>query len=108
MTAAMLCEASATPAAELSLPEVRACAVRLLPADRRTRVALAHVVVGPVVLVLSVARLRRGLEVRPPVAEDGRSAIGASPELWERMRVAALAAVQADPDARAHLNRRAG
>jgi hypothetical protein len=108
MTAAMLCEASATPADELSLPEVRACAVRLLPADRRTRVALAHVVVGPVVLVLSVARLRKGLEVRPPVAEDGASAIGVSPELWAQIEAAALAAVQADPAARAHLSRRAG
>src|SRR5689334_13120143 len=103
----MLCEAPTIPAADLPAPEVRACAVRPLPPDRRTRVVLAHVAVGPMVLVLGVARLRKGLEVRPPVAGDGGPAIGVSPELWERIEAAALAAVQADPDTREYLSRRA-
>jgi hypothetical protein len=106
MTTTMLCEAPPSPAAELPTHEVRVCAVRPMPLDRRTRVVLANVVVGPVVLVLSVARLRRQMAVRPPVAADGAPAIGASPELWARIEAAVLAAVEADPAARAHLGRR--
>jgi hypothetical protein len=93
-------------AADPSEPEVQVIAVRPLPADRRTRVVLADVVVGPVVLVVGVARLRRQVVVRLPVAEDGSPAIGISPELLARIEAAALAAVQADPAARAHLSRR--
>jgi hypothetical protein len=54
-------------------------------------------------LVLGVVRLRRRLQVRPPVADGGGPAIGASPEVWAPIEQAVLAAVQADPAARAHL-----
>jgi hypothetical protein len=94
-------------AAALPAPEVEAIAVRPLLGDRKTRVVSVRMVVGPLVLVLGVARLRKRLEVRPPVADDGGPAIGASPETWARIEAAALAAVQADPAARAHLGRRA-
>ena len=60
-------------------------------------------VVGPLVLVLGVVRLRRRLQVRPPVADGGGPAIGASPEVWVPIEQAVLAAVQAAPAARAHL-----
>ena len=50
-------------------------------------------------LVLGVVRL----QVRPPVADGGGPAIGASPEVWAPIEQAVLAAVQADPAARAHL-----
>jgi hypothetical protein len=43
------------------------------------------------------------LRVRPPVADGGGPAIGASPEAWAPIEQAVLAAVQADPATRAHL-----
>jgi hypothetical protein len=43
------------------------------------------------------------LQVRPPVADGGRPAIGAKPEVWAPIEQAVLAAVQTDPAARAHL-----
>jgi hypothetical protein len=70
-----------------------------LAADQRTSVVIVHVVVGPLVLVLGVVRL----QVRPPVADGGGPAIGASPEVWVPVEQAVLAAVQADPVARTHL-----
>jgi hypothetical protein len=81
----------------------RVVTVRPLAAERRTPVVIVHVVVGPLVLVLGVVRLRRRLQVRPPVADGGGPAIGASPEVWAPIEQAVLAAVQADPAARAHL-----
>lgn len=96
--------APTTPATEQPMPEVRVCAVRPTPPDRRARVVLVRVVAEPVVLVLGVAQPRGSrLQVRVPVAEDGGPAIGATPELWARVEQAALAAVQADPAARTHL-----
>ena len=71
--------------------------------ERRTPVVIVHVVVGPLLLVLGVVRLRRRLQVRPPMADGGGPAIGAKPEVWEPIEHAVLAAVQADPAARAHL-----
>jgi hypothetical protein len=97
-------EMPAGPGLDLSAPEVQVTAVRPLSGDRRTRVVLVNVVVGPVVLVLAVARLRRMVVVRPPVADDGGPAIGVSPELWARIKEAALAAVEADPSARAYFS----
>jgi hypothetical protein len=81
----------------------RVVAVKPFVAERRTPVVIVHVVVRPLVLVLGVVRLRRRLQVRPPVADGGGPAIGASHEVWEPIEQAALAAVQADPAARAHL-----
>src|SRR5688572_12242977 len=102
MTARVLREVP--PAADLSPPEVAVTTVRPLLGDRRTRVALAHVALGPVVLVVAVARLRREVVVRLPMAEDGSPALDISPELLARIEAAALAAVAADPAARAHLS----
>lgn len=59
--------------------------------------------VAPLVLVLGVVRLNRKLQVRPPVADGGGSAIAARPEVLEPIEQAVLAAVQVDPAARAHL-----
>jgi hypothetical protein len=98
------CVARAREATGLSAPEVMAVAVRPLSEDRRTRVVLVDVRVGPLVVVLAVARLRRQVVVRLPLADDGEPAIGASPEMWERIKAAALAAVEADPAARAYLS----
>jgi hypothetical protein len=81
----------------------RVVTVRPLAAERRTPVVIVHVVVGPLLLVLGVVRLRRRLQVRPPVADGGGPAIGASPEVWELIEQAVLAAAQADPAARAHV-----
>jgi hypothetical protein len=50
-----------------------------------------------------IVRLQCRLRVRPPVADGGGLAFGASPEVWALIEQAALAAVQADPAARAHL-----
>jgi hypothetical protein len=100
----MLHDALPPPAAELLVqvtPQV--VTVRPLAAERRTPVVIVHVVVGPLVLVLGVVRLRRRLQVRPPVADGGGPAIGAKPEVWEPIEQAVLAAVQVDPAARAHL-----
>jgi hypothetical protein len=95
---------SCRAAAELpTLGTPRVVAVRPLAAERRASVVIVHVVVGPLVLVLGVVRLRRRLQVRPPVAESGGPAFGASPEVWAPIEQAVLAAVQADPAARAHL-----
>ena len=80
----------------------RVVTVKPFVAERRTLIVIVHVVVGPLLLVLGVVRLRRKLQVRPPVA-DGGPAIGARPEVWELIEQAVLAAVQADPAARAHL-----
>jgi hypothetical protein len=68
-----------------------------LAAERRTLAVIVYVVVGPLVLVLGVVRLRRRLQVRPPVADGGGPAFRASPEVWAPIEQAALAAVQADP-----------
>jgi hypothetical protein len=81
----------------------RVVSVRPLAAERRTPVVVVHVVVGPLVLVLGVVRLRRKLQVRRPVADGGGPAIAAKPEVWEPIERAVLAAAQADPAARAHL-----
>src|SRR6478735_8865174 len=64
---------------------------------------IVHVVVGLLVLVLGIVRLQRQLQVRPPVANGGGSAISAKPEVWDSIEQAALAAAQADPATRAHL-----
>ena len=53
--------------------------------------------------MLGIVRLQRRLRVRPPVADGSGPAIGASPEVWGPIGQAVLAAVQADPAARAHL-----
>src|SRR6476620_1199323 len=81
----------------------RVIAVRVLAAERRTPVVIVHVVVGPLLLVLGVVRLRRRLQVRPPMADGGGPAIGAKPEVWEPIEQAVLAAVQVDPAAWAHV-----
>jgi hypothetical protein len=100
----MLHDALPPPAAELLVQVTpRVVSVRPLAAERRTPVVVVQVVVEPLVLVLSVVRLRRRLQVRPPVADGGGPAIGASPEVWAPIEQAVLAAVQADPAARAHL-----
>jgi hypothetical protein len=100
----MLRDASLAPAAELPAQAApRVVTVRPLAAERRTPVVIVHVMVGPLVLVLGVVRLRRRLQVRPPVADGGGPAIGASLEVWASIEQAVLAAVQADPAARAHL-----
>jgi hypothetical protein len=94
----------ASSAAELPVQVTpRVVSVRPLAAEWRTPVVLVHVVVGPLLLVLGVVRLRRRLQVRPPVADGGGPAIGASPKVWEPIEQAVLAAVQTDPAARAHL-----
>ena len=100
----MLHDVPPSSAAELPVQVTpRVVSVRPLVADRRSPVVIVHVLVGPLVLVLGVARLRRRLQVRPPVADGGGPAIGASPEVWDPIEQAVLAAVQADPAARAHL-----
>ena len=100
----MLHNAPTSSAAELPVQVTpRVVSVRPLAAERRTPVVIVHLVVGPLVLVLSVVKLRRRLQVRPPVADGGGSAIGAKPELWELIEQAVLAAAQADPAAQAHL-----
>ena len=94
-----------TPAAT-DLPVLitpRVISVKPLGAQRRTPVAIVHVVVGPLVLVLGVVRIQRKLMVRPPVADGGGSAIGAKPEVWGPIERAAIAAVRADPVALAHV-----
>jgi hypothetical protein len=93
-------------AREPSAPEVQVIGVRPLSETRRTRTVLVHVVIGPVpvVVVLAVARLRRQVVVRPPLADDGKPAIGVSPELWGQIKAAALDAVEADPAARAYFS----
>jgi hypothetical protein len=102
----MLRDAPPAAAAELqTLGTPRVVTVRPLAAERRTPVVIVHVVVGPLVLVLGVVRLRRRLQVRPPVADCGGPAIAARPEVWELIEQAVLAAVQVDPAARAHLGR---
>jgi hypothetical protein len=52
---------------------------------------IVHVMVGPLLLVLGVVRLRRRLQVRPPVADGGGPAIGVSPEVREPIELAAPA-----------------
>jgi hypothetical protein len=100
----MLHDAPPPSAAELPVQDTpRVVAVRPLAAERRTPVVVVHVVVEPLVLVLGVVRLRRKLQVRPPVADGGGPAIAAKPEVWELIEHAVLAAAQADPAARAHL-----
>ena len=84
-------------------PPPRVVSVRPLVADRRSPVVIVHVLVGPLVLVLGVARLRRKLQVRPPVADGGGPAIAAKPEVWGPIEEVVLAAAQVDPAARAHL-----
>ena len=61
---------------------------------------IVHVMVEPLLLVLGIVRLRRRLQVRPPVADGGE------PDVWEPIEPAVLAAVQAGPAALAHLSRR--
>jgi hypothetical protein len=96
----MLRDAPTPLAVDLPTPGTpRVVTVRPLAAERRTPVVIVHVVVGPLVLVLGVVRL----QVRPPVADGGGPAIGASSEVWASIEQAVLAAVQADPAARAHL-----
>src|SRR3954471_651345 len=93
----MLHDAPALSAAELLVQDTpRVVTVRPLAAERRTPVVIVHVVVGPLLLVLGVVRLRRRLQVRLPVADGGGPAIGAKPEVWEPIKQAVLAAVQAD------------
>src|SRR4051794_40873190 len=100
----LLHDAPTSSAAELPVQDTpRVVTVRPLAAERRTPVVIVHVVVGPLLLVLSVVRLRRRLQVRPPVADGGGPAIAASPEVWAPIEQVVLAAVQADPAARAHL-----
>jgi hypothetical protein len=100
----MLHDAPTPSAAELPVQDTpRVVSVRPLAAERRTPVVIVHVVVGPLLLVLGVVRLRRRLQVRPPVADGGGPAIAAKPEVWEPIEQAVLAAVQVDPAARAHL-----
>jgi len=101
---AMLHDAPTPSAGELPVQAPpRVVSVRPLTAERRTPVVIVHVVVRPLVLVLGVVRLRRKLQVRPPVADGGGPAIAAKPEVWEPIEQAVLGAVQADPAARAHL-----
>jgi hypothetical protein len=100
----MLHDALPPSAADLPVQDPpRVVAVRPLAPERRTPVVVVQVVVEPLLLVLSVVRLRRRLQVRPPMADGGVPAIGASPEVWAPLEQAVLAAVQADPAARAHL-----
>ena len=52
---------------------IRALSVRLPPRTRRPPFVLVRIAVGPLVLELSVSRLRKfGLVVRSPVSEGGR------------------------------------
>ena len=83
---------------------VRPLAVHVPPGERRNPAAMVRLAVGPLELVLTVARLRKsGLAVRPPMAEGGTPAIGAEPAVWAVIEKVAVGAVAGDPVAREHV-----
>lgn len=89
--------------AEPSTWAVRPLYVRVPPGERRRPVAMVRMAVGPLEFELAVSRRKKsGLAVRSPMAEGG-PAISATPEVWELIKKAALAAVAIDPAARDHL-----
>jgi len=82
-------------------------AIRLPSNDQRVPRAIVEVMVDRVAVRLTVRRRRtRRLDVGMPVAADGRDGVVLPPDLRSAVAAAALAAVEADPLARAHLQAR--
>ena len=89
---------------DLSYGVIRALSVRLPPRARRPPFVLVRIAVGPLVLELSVSRLRKsGLVVRPPVSEGGAPAIEVAPAMWASIQKTAVSAVLRDHAAGEHL-----
>ena len=89
---------------DLSYGVIRALSVRLPPRARRPPFVLVRIAVGPLVLELSVSRLRKsGLVVRSPVSEGGVPAIEAAPAMWAFIQKTAVSAVLLNHAAGEHL-----
>ena len=80
-------------------------AVRLPSSVQRTPRVAVDMVLGPVGLVMTVARKRMNsrLEIRLPETSDGAPGVVLPPELQAEAEAAAVAAVRADPRAWCHL-----
>ena len=74
--------------------------------ERRNPLVLADAEIGPVTVRLGVFSMKRGRwVVRPPEAADRSEGVSLPPPLQEAVVDAVLAAVKADPEARAVLAR---
>ncbi len=80
-------------------------AVRLPSSVQRTPRVAVDLVLGPVGLVMTVARKRMNsrLEIRLPETSDGAPGVILPPHLLAEAEAAAVAAVRADPRAWCHL-----
>jgi hypothetical protein len=76
-------------------------AVRLPTSVQRTPRVAVDLALGPVALVLMVARkrLRGRLDIRLPETSDGAPGVELPPELQAEAEAAAVAAVRANPEA---------
>ena len=82
-------------------PPVAVLAVRLPTSVQRTPRVAVDLALGPVALVLMVARkrLRGRLDIRLPETSDGAPGVELPPELQAEAEAAAVAAVRANPEA---------
>jgi hypothetical protein len=89
---------------ELGAP-LEVLAVRLPSSVQRTPRVAVDLALGPVALVLTVARKRIGnrLEIRLPETSDGAPGVMLPPELQAEAEDVAVAAVRANPEAWHHL-----
>ena len=80
-------------------------AVRVPSIAQRTPRVAVDLALGPVALVVTVARkrLRGRLDIRLPETSDGAPGVMLPPELQAEAEAAALAAVRANPEAWHHL-----
>ncbi|MBL6458898.1 hypothetical protein JMJ55_26575 [Belnapia sp. T6] len=83
---------------------IRAISVHVLPGKRRNPTAIVRIRIGPFIVSVAVALLRKsGLTARLPVDDDGMPAIEARPEVWTAIQKVAFEAIIRDPVASGHL-----
>jgi hypothetical protein len=96
--------AAAASAFHAPLTPPRVVGITIPAGERRTPVVCASVALGPVVVLYTVARLRKGgIVVRPPVGPSCEDAITMPEPMRAEIAAAILSAVHADAEASMHL-----
>jgi hypothetical protein len=101
--------AKADPSLE-AIPYERVAVLKLSipPGDRRTPIAMAHVLVSRMIVTFSLHRQLKGpLLVRGSIGADGQNGVVLFPEAAKTVTALLQRAVEADPVIREHLRKRA-